>query len=582
MKIDNFWLRQSNLLKWYQKPSFAYLKKKNNYVDWYPDGKINIFDNCISKNIELGLGKKIAIHCINKNKQIKSYTYDEVNRKVNLFSKILISQLNNKNLSLCRVMIHASASIESSISMLSCTKLGIHFSVIFEDLAPEAISKRISLFKPDIFFSSFSKKVFKKNILKNIKLKKKPKFLFFNELKYLNNKKIINIKSRSINGNKEMFTLFTSGSTGEPKGITHASAGYLVYTKYTCKHQFGMNKNTIILTASDAGWLNGHTYALFGPLSFGATTVLIEKPMLLIDDIFLKKILKLKISILYLPVTLIRLMKVIFRGLKFQTKYLITLGSMGEHIAPSVAEWFAKNFTNKNKPIVNAYYQTENGAIIASPTYKQKTSLVPHGSAGKLASKFLKINKLYKNKKMEMKIMTPWPGCMKSILNGNKEWKKYWDKSNNFRMFDLATVKNKNIFIHGRTDDVINIRGHRIGSEEIESIVLRIKEIYECCAISIINELEGHVIYLFVVSKNNKLDNKISKKIVSNFGAFALPKEIYYINELPKTRSGKILRRLLRSILINPYSKNYGDLSTMLNSKVIIEIKDKIVNNDQN
>jgi acetyl-CoA synthetase len=582
MKIDNFWLRQSNLLKWYQKPSFAYLKKKNNYVDWYPDGKINIFDNCISKNIELGLGKKIAIHCINKNKQIKSYTYDEVNRKVNLFSKILISQLNNKNLSLCRVMIHASASIESSISMLSCTKLGIHFSVIFEDLAPEAISKRISLFKPDIFFSSFSKKVFKKNILKNIKLKKKPKFLFFNELKYLNNKKIINIKSRLINGNKEMFTLFTSGSTGEPKGITHASAGYLVYTKYTCKHQFGMNKNTIILTASDAGWLNGHTYALFGPLSFGATTVLIEKPMLLIDDIFLKKILKLKISILYLPVTLIRLMKVIFRGLKFQTKYLITLGSMGEHIAPSVAEWFAKNFTNKNKPIVNAYYQTENGAIIASPTYKQKTSLVPHGSAGKLASKFLKINKLYKNKKMEMKIMTPWPGCMKSILNGNKEWKKYWDKSNNFRMFDLATVKNKNIFIHGRTDDVINIRGHRIGSEEIESIVLRIKEIYECCAISIINELEGHVIYLFVVSKNNKLDNKISKKIVSNFGAFALPKEIYYINELPKTRSGKILRRLLRSILINPYSKNYGDLSTMLNSKVILEIKDKIVNNDQN
>ena len=133
----------------------------------------------------------------------------------------------------------------------------------------------------------------------------------------------------------------------------------------------------------------------------------------------------------------------------------------------------------------------------------------------------------------------------------------------------LATIKNKNIFIHGRTDDVINIRGHRIGSEEIESVVLGIKEIYECCAISIINDLEGHVIYLFVVSKNNKLNNEISKKIVSNFGSFALPKEIYYINELPKTRSGKILRRLLRSILISPYSKNYGDLSTMLNSKVI-------------
>ena len=377
MKIDNFWLAQSNLLQWNQKPSFAYKKRKNNYVDWYPDGKINVFDNCIAKNIEIGLGSKTAIYCISKNKQIKNYTYDEINERVNLFSNILITQLKNKNISLCKLMIHASASIESSISMLSCAKLGIHFSVIFEDLAPEAISKRISLFKPDIFFSNFTRKIFKKNIFKKINSHNKTKFLFFDELNYSNNKKIINIESKSIKGNKEMFTLFTSGSTGEPKGITHASAGYLVYTKYTCKHQFGMSKKSIILTASDAGWLNGHTYALFGPLLFGATAVLIEKPMLLIDDVFLKKILKLRINILYLPVTLIRLMKIIFKDKKFQTKYLKTLGSMGEHIAPSVAEWFAKTFTNKNKPIINAYYQTENGAIIASPTYKQKTTQVP-------------------------------------------------------------------------------------------------------------------------------------------------------------------------------------------------------------
>ena len=294
MKIDNFWLAQSNLLQWNQKPSFAYKKRKNNYVDWYPDGKINVFDNCIARNIAIGLGSKTAIYCISKNKQIKDYTYDEINERVNLFSNILITQLKNKNISLCKIMIHASASIESSISMLSCAKLGIHFSVIFEDLAPEAISKRISLFKPDIFFSNFTRKIFKKNIFKKINSHKKTKFLFFDELNYSNIKKIINIKSKSIKGNKEMFTLFTSGSTGEPKGITHASAGYLVYTKYTCKHQFGMSRKSIILTASDAGWLNGHTYALFGPLLFGATAVLIEKPMLLIDDVFFKKNFKIK------------------------------------------------------------------------------------------------------------------------------------------------------------------------------------------------------------------------------------------------------------------------------------------------
>ena len=409
MKNSIFWLKQAELLQWYQIPSFSYKKKKDNYIDWYPDGKINIFDNCISENIKIGLGKKIAIRCVNKEKQIKSYTYDAINKITNSFSDILIKQSKNKKLESTRVMIHASASIESAVSMLSCAKLGIHFSVIFEDLAPEAIFKRISLFKPDIFISRIKKKIFEKNFLKEKNFNKKTSFLFFDELEFLNNNKKIDIKSKLVKGNKELFTLFTSGSTGTPKGITHSSAGYMVYTKYTCKQQFGMSRESIIVTASDAGWLNGHTYALFGPLSFGATTILIEKPMLLIDDVFLKNILKLKVTILYLPVTLIRLMKAIFKNLKFQTKYLTTLGSMGEHVAPSVAEWFAKNFTNKNKPIVNAYYQTENGAIIASPTFRQKTSEVPHGSAGALASNHIKINKLYKHSKIVIFIPVFFP-----------------------------------------------------------------------------------------------------------------------------------------------------------------------------
>jgi acetyl-CoA synthetase len=343
-----------------------------------------------------------------------------------------------------------------------------------------------------------------------------------------------------------------------------------------------MNQNSIVVTASDAGWLNGHTYALFGPLSLGATTVLIQKPIMLLDEKLLRKILHLKVSILYLPVTLIRMMKSIFNKSKFQTKNLKTLGSMGEHIAPSVAQWFAEHFTNKSNSIVNAYYQTENGAIISSPTFKEKIFQAPHGSAGKPATKFIKTNKLFTNKKEEMKILTPWPGNMKKIINGNKEWKKYWDSNGNFRMFDLATKKSGNLFIHGRVDDVINIRGHRIGSEEIESITLKIKEVFECCAISINDDIEGHVIYLFIVSNEKNLNEKIFKNIVSNFGAFALPKKIYYIKELPKTRSGKILRRLLRSVLLDPYSKEHSDLTMMLNKKVLIDIKEKIINDAKN
>jgi len=582
MNVKNFWLKRSKLVNWHKTPTYSFRRRKNNYYDWYPDGKFNIYYNCIGKNLDLGYGNKIAIHYINKNKKFNSYSYGELNEKINSFCKILKSKLKNKKLSTCKIMIHSSASIESSVSMLSCAKLGIHFSVIFEDLAAEAIDKRISLLKPNIFISKFTKEKFFNSIYKKISNKKNIKFMFFDETKIFKlKKKSFSTKCQYFNGDKDFFTLFTSGSTGMPKGIVHSSAGYLVYTKFTCHHQFGMDKNSIILTASDAGWMNGHTYALFGPLSLGATTILVESPMLLIDQKLLRKILKLKVTILYLPVTLIRLMKAVFKKINFQTKFLKTLGSMGEHIAPSVAEWFAESFTNKNNSIVNAYYQTENGAIICSPTHKQKISEAPHGSAGKPVCKYLKINKLLKTKKKEMKILTPWPGCMKRILNGEKIWKKYWDQSGNFRMFDLATIRKGNIFVHGRVDDVINIRGHRIGCEEIESVVLKIKEIFECCAISIPDEIEGHIIFLFIVSRQNDVDNVISDKLVSNFGSFALPKKIYYISELPKTRSGKILRRLLRSILTNPTAKNYGDISTILNKKIIYEIKEKLLKNDK-
>ena len=336
----------------------------------------------------------------------------------------------------------------------------------------------------------------------------------------------------------------------------------------------------MVVTASNAGWLNGHTYALFGPLSLGATTILLEDPMLLLDEKLLKKILSLKVTILYLPVTLIRLMKSLFNKKKFKTKYLKTLGSMGEHLAPSVAEWFADSFTNKNKAIVNAYYQTENGAIISSPNYKDRTSKVPHGSVGKPVTKHLKMNKIFKSKKTEIKLISPWPGNMKRILNGKKEWQKYWDKDGNFRMFDLATKKNKNLFVHGRNDDVINVRGHRIGCEEIESTVLKINKISECCIISLPDKYAGEKLFLFVSSKNTEenINSDIENSIVNNFGSFALPSKIFFVEELPKTRSGKILRRLLRSVMIEPKSLKRSDLNVMANKKVINRIIEKIEN----
>ena len=162
---------------------------------------------------------------------------------------------------------------------------------------------------------------------------------------------------------------------------------------------------------------------------------------------------------------------------------------------------------------------------------------------------------------------------MKNVINSKTEWNKYWDKSSYFRLFDLATKMNKNIYIHGRNDDVVNIRGHRIGSEEIESTLLKIKKITECCVVTLADQLEGSKIYLFIVS-DSIIDNQIDDMIISNFGTYAIPKKNFYVKEIPKTRSGKILRRILRDILINPNLKNYGDTSTILNAGSIKKIQE--------
>lgn len=592
-----FWKEKSELIDWIEKPRIILKYHKKNYL-WYDDGTTNVAYNCLEKNLKKGFSNKTAVIFVDDDNKIIEISYKKLSEMVDNFIYYLKKLKKNRKVKIRKILIHSSASIASVVSMLASAKLGIIHCVIFKELPSDAILKRLNILKPDIFITNTNEKFFTAGALKALnKYKKKISVINFG-VKTFKNPKVNNItfskifrkpkkdySYKKVNSNHPLFILFTSGSTGEPKGIIHSSGGYLVYSKHTCMEKFGIHEKSICFTCSDAGWINGHTYSLYGPLSIGATTVISSRPLNFLNvNTLVKLIDDYKINMLYLPVTFIRMLKALmvknFKIQKSKISSLNVLGSMGEPLAKDVAMWYYKIFGSK-LAIVNTYFQTETAGIICSPSYKDK-SIKMFGTVGKPINDFVKL-RIIKNKnekKGSLQIITPWPGCMIGVANKSKaRWEEYFDKKKNFNLFDYGNLDiRNNLVVNGRLDDTLNIRGHRIGSAEIENALLSLNDLKEVCATSIPDNLEGEQLIVIYSSKKELMNkNKIKKKILDSFGSFCLPKKIFAINEMPKTRSGKILRRLLRELIKNPIKPYKGDLSTIIDKNIVDKIKKQII-----
>ncbi len=585
-KLENFWKKfAKNKISWgspfvkalYKSNEISKDKKYFSNWIWFKSGRVNlkktIFEDRYANEIVFSFCKE-NFECIEV-----SYA-DLIKKCSEIISETLLSKFPK------RVMIIGSASIETSTIMLSTALIGSCHSVLFEDLSVEAICERIKIFDPQCIYikDTFDKE--KLNLLKNSKILFNKDIQIFGEFYSISDSIQTKIKRQKcqdlefynylpnidIPSEKHLFCLFTSGSTGIPKGIWHSYGGYLVYSAYTFEKYFlNYKKNHVnsIFCGTDAAWINGHTYALYGPLLMNTKSIFVFDLGMLQNPINLKKFIEAtKPDFFYCSVTLLRAIR--SYALITNSKKAIAsdfkikgIGSCGEALADDVAKWALQYFDSSNKNIVNTYFQTETGGILSAPT-ESDYDLKDYSTIGK--SEFpVEIN--ISKKDSSLSIPYPWPGCFSMVSSDKKP--SYWDKDRGYLLHDVG-FRDESCFLYigGRIDDVINVSGHRVSTAEIESATISInKNIREAAAVGLEDPIIGKKIVLFcVVTNKNNLDIQNLKSGISDkLTPYHKPWKIIFIDCLPKTKSGKIARRLLRRILKGDNLSSNEDLSTISN-----------------
>ena len=604
---DEFWSKQGDRLSWFKKYNeIKNVKYSSNEVNikWYEDGKLNVSYNCVDRHAKNDPNKVAIIWEGDDPEDTKKITYKEllinVSKAANVLKKIGVQKGD-------RVTIYLTMIPELAYIMLACSRIGAIHSIIFGGFSAESISGRIQDCGSKYIITAdegvrggkkiplklttdkalescpdVEKCLIIKRTNKKIELKKGRDF-YYNELvKDVSD----HCEPEVLNSEDPLFILYTSGSTGKPKGVMHTSGGYLVYASMTHEYIFNYKPGDIYWCTADIGWITGHSYIIYGPLSNGATTLMFEGVPNYPDfSRFWQIVDKHQVNIFYTAPTAIRaLMR---EGDEYVNKTdrssLKLLGSVGEPINPEAWKWYFEVPGKSNCPIVDTWWQTETGGIMISPQ-TGAMELKP-GSASKpfFGIEPCIVNKDGKELEGECEGMLcmkrSWPGQMRTVYGDHERFINTYFSQFDGKYFTgdgCKRDKDGYYWITGRVDDVIIVSGHNLGTAEIESAFVSHKDVSEAAVVGYPHEIKGNGLYCYVslkvgVNESDELVNDLKKTIREKIGPIASPDFIHITSGLPKTRSGKIMRRILRKIACNDF-ENLGDTSTLADPSVVNDL----------
>ena len=607
-QAGDFWAKQAKkYLTWF-KPWHTVrsgeLSQGN--VRWFDGAELNVSYNCIDRHLEKYANDTAIIWQGDEIDLVRTYTFQELYREVCKFANAL-RRLNVKKGD--RVCIYMPMIPESAIAMLSCSRIGAVHSVVFGGFSPEALKDRIIDAKAKVIITADEgvrggKKIpLKQNVDTALKQCENVEHVIVvqrtgNQVPFLNSRDIWyhDMLSQSepkctpevMQAEDPLFILYTSGSTGKPKGVLHTTGGYLLYVSMTYKEIFNYQKGDVYWCTADVGWITGHSYIVYGPLANKATTLMFEGvPTYPTPARFWEIIDKFQVNIFYTAPTAIR--SLIREGDKYVQKTkrssLKLLGTVGEPINPEVWQWYFDIVGDGNCPIVDTWWQTETGGIMISALPHQ-WSLKPgsatkpfYGIAAALVDK--QSNKLLEEASGQLVIEQAWPGMFRTIYGDHERYMQtYFNQYPGYYCTGDGARRDVDDYywITGRTDDVLNVSGHRLGTAEIESAIVMHENVAEAAVVGYPHDIKGQGIYAFItlmqdIEPSESLKQEIIGLVRKQIGPITTLDELQWCIDLPKTRSGKIMRRILRKIAMGE-TENLGDISTLANPNIVASLID--------